>query len=242
MRNIKLVIEYDGTDFLGWQWQPEGRTVQRELQSALKQLLQDTPKVYAAGRTDSGVHALGQVVNFKTGQRLDLHAIQAGLNSYLPSDVRVLSAVKVDERFHARFSAVGRVYRYVISKRQRAVARQYSWFCKYELDVSLMKEASQFLLGTHNFQAFSKRNEEESHYLSRVERLHWEDAGDELVMEIEANRFLHNMVRIIVGNMVDVGRGRLSPVKLREILENGERMHAAVKTPPHGLSLVKVNY
>lgn len=242
MRNIKLVIEYDGTDFLGWQWQPEGRTVQRELQSALKQLLQDTPKVYAAGRTDSGVHALGQVVNFKTEQRLDLYAIQTGLDSYLPSDVRILSAVEVNERFHARFSAVGRVYRYVISKRLRAVARQYAWFCKYELDVNLMKEASQFLLGTHNFQAFSKRNEEESHYLSRVERIYWEDAGDELVMEIEANRFLHNMVRIIVGSMVDVGRGRLSPVKLREILENGERIHAGVKTPSHGLFLVKVNY
>lgn len=242
MRNIKLVIEYDGTDFCGWQWQPKGRTVQGVLQSSLKELMQESPTIYAAGRTDAGVHALGQVANFKTENSLDLNSIKLGLNSYLPPDVRVLSAEEVIESFHARFDAVKRTYHYVISKGATAIGRQYSWFCKYDLDLARMQKASEFLLGKHSFEAFSKFNQEEEHYLSNVESARWEETKDELRFKICANRFLRNMVRIIIGTLVDVGRGKMLPEDVKEILDSKDRKRAGCVTPAQGLFLVKVEY
>ncbi|MFQ5648834.1 MAG: tRNA pseudouridine(38-40) synthase TruA [bacterium] len=242
MRNIKLVLEYDGSKYYGWQWQPRGRTIQGELQRSLQKLLQESTKVIAAGRTDSGVHALGQVVNFKTENTLDVPSIRLGINSYLPGDVRVLSAVQVHDTFHARFDARSRVYRYVISKRPRAVGRQYAWYCKYLLEVAEMKRASSHLLGSHRFTAFSRVIEEEPHYLCEVYSLCWKETNDEIEMEICANRFLHHMVRLIVGTMVEVGRGKLTPGRVQEILASGSRKDAGSAVPPQGLFLVSVNY
>lgn len=242
MRNIKLTLEYDGANFSGWQWQPRDRTVQGTLQHAIAKLLQETPKIYAAGRTDAGVHALGQVANFKTASALDLNSIRSGLNSYLPSDVVVLEAEEVGTDFHARYSAVKRVYRYVISKRFRAIGRNYSWFCKYDLDLEKIRQASRHLIGEHVFAAFCRESEEEPHYLSSVESLNWSETEDEVILQICANRFLHSMVRIIVGTMVDVGRGRLHPDQVKNILESRDRNRAGFSVPPQGLFLERVYY
>ncbi len=242
MRNIKLVLEYDGTDFWGWQVQKKGRTVQGVLNEAVEQLLQHQVAIYGSGRTDSGVHALRQVANFKTENPLCENSIRKGLNSYLPADVRVRSANAVEPSFHARFDAKSREYRYVISKRQSAIGRQYAWFCNYKLDVALIREASAFLVGKHVFKAFSKLIDKEEHYLSCVERIDWEEDENFIIMEICASRFLHNMIRIIVGTMVDVGCGKLSPDAVKEILHKKSRSLAGCTTPAHGLFLLRVNY
>jgi len=242
MRNIKVELEYDGSEFCGWQWQPNGRSVQGVLQDAAEALLQQLTNVVGAGRTDAGVHALGQVAHFKTASDLDLRAIRLGLNSYLPADVRVLGASEVDDRFHARFSAISRTYRYVVSTTMRAIARQYTWFCKYKLDVDKIQIASEFLTGTHCFATFSKRSATEEHYLCDLKEIRWELHDGSLVMEVTANRFLHNMVRIIVGTMVDVGRGKLGPDGVRDMLNSGDKSRVGSTAPPHGLFLVRVNY
>ncbi len=242
MRNIKLVIEYDGTDYIGWQQQLEDRTVQGELIKALQNLSQESPTIYGAGRTDSGVHALAQVANFNTGSSLSEDQIKNGLNYYLPLDIQVISAEEVDDKFHARFSAKSREYRYHIAQRMKAIGRNYSWFCKYKLDLDKIKQASEYLVGQHVFSAFSKYSEEEKHYLSDVKYIEWHDEDYEIVMEICANRFLHNMVRIIVGAMVEVGRGKLQPIDIQKILTSGKRGNVGSTVPPHGLFLCKINY
>lgn len=242
MRNIKIVVEYDGTDFCGWQVQPNGRTVQGTLDTAVFKLFQQRPTIHGSGRTDAGVHARAQVANFKVESGLPAATICKGLNSYLPADVRVRSVENADASFHARFSAKSREYHYTIARRQQAIGRHYAWFCRYRLDVKKMRRASVYLLGAHAFEAFSKHNAKEKHYLSTVEKLAWSEDDDTLVMEIRANRFLHNMVRIIVGTLVDVGRGRLHPDAIREILDSKDRDGAGTTAPAHGLQLTKVYY
>lgn len=242
MRNIKLLLEYDGTDFCGWQWQPKGRSVQRTLQDALKQLLQEEVSVVAAGRTDAGVHALGQVVNFKTDSSLDLDSIRLGVNNYLPNEVVVIEAAEVAADFHARFDAVKREYRYVISKRQRAIARQFSWYCRYDLNLERIRAASRAIIGEHAFTAFCKAREDEAHYLCRVEAIEWQETEDEVILEICANRFLHHMVRILVGTFVEVGRGKMQPDKVKQILDFEDRDQAGPAAPSQGLFLVKIYY
>jgi len=242
MKNIKIVLEYDGTDFCGWQLQPKDRTVQGVLQSSLKQLLQESPTVHASGRTDAGVHALGQVANFKTKTKLPLDSIQNGVNSYLPTDVRVLSVEEAGEEFHSRYDAVKRTYRYVIARKTLAVGRQYSWFCKYKLDLGKIRSASEFLIGKHSFEAFAKLNEEEKHYLCNVESVRWQESEEDFSFTISANRFLHHMIRIIVGTMIDVGRGKLLPGDIKDMLASGDRKRAGSVVSAHGLFLVRVDY
>lgn len=242
MRNIKLLIEYDGTEFEGWQWQPKGRTVEAVLRRSLNQLLQEQSKVLAAGRTDSGVHALGQVANFKTGSELKLRQMRDGLNYYLPHDVRILEVDEVADEFHARYSAKSRLYRYVISRHQQAIGRQYVWFYKHDTDLSSMNQAAGFLLGQHSFRAFSRTNPDEVHYLCHVEDAGWRESEDRIIFEIKANRFLHNMVRIIVGTLLEIGRGKSTPEIVLKMLQDGDKTLAGSAVPSKGLFLVKVDY
>jgi tRNA pseudouridine38-40 synthase len=242
MRNVKLLLEYDGTDFCGWQWQPKGRSVQGTLQAALKLLLQEEIKVTAAGRTDAGVHALGQVANFKTDSSLDVKSIRLGLNSYLPPDIVVIEADDVHDNFHARFDAIKRKYRYVIAKRPRAIGRRFSWYCKYDLNLKAIRNASGYLLGEHAFNAFCNANEEESHYLCNVETIDWKETGDTINLEICANRFLRNMVRILVGTFVEVGRGKMKPETVKALLDSKDRNKSVFVAPAKGLFLEKVYY
>ncbi len=242
MRNIKLTLEYDGTDFCGWQYQPRQRSVQGELETALGRLTQQKVAVTAAGRTDAGVHALGQVANFHTSSELPLVAFARGANALLPYDVRVLDGEEVPESFSARYSACSRAYRYVISNRPRAIGRQYSWHQPAGLDLDAMHKAAQAFVGSHDFESFCQAGAALDHYRCLVHHAEWRDAGDELVFEIRANRFVHNMVRIIVGTCVEVGRGALRPDAMNVILSEQDRRAAGRTAPAHGLFLLQVDY
>lgn len=242
MRNIKLIIEYDGTNFCGWQWQPRDRTVQGELKKSLKRILQEDVNIIGAGRTDSGVHALEMVANFFTASEMSLEKMKAGLNGTLAKDVRVLSLETAPRRFHARYDAKKREYQYTISKRERAIARNYSWYIKTELNLEKIRKASQYLIGEHNFQSFCQSNTDVNNYICNVELLEWLELKDMIVLKIIANRFLHNMVRIIVGTMVEVGLGKTEIEHVKKILAAKNRDIAGPTVPAKGLSLVKVYY
>jgi tRNA pseudouridine38-40 synthase len=241
-RNIKLTIEYDGTAFHGWQWQPNVRTVQGELQRSLKKIIQQDVILIGSGRTDVGVHALGQVANFHSNTELTTESILLGTNTVAARDVRIIKAEEVDLLFHARFDAKRRVYRYVISKRARAVMRQYAWVVEDKLDVEAMRKASRHLLGEHDFRSFCQAKAHVSHHLLRMESVEWRETSEEIIMEIIANRFLHHMVRIIVGTMVDVGRNKIAPDDVKQILQAKNRNAAGMTRPAQGLFLVRSEY
>lgn len=242
MRNIRLTLEYDGTNFCGWQLQPKVRTVQGELESSLKKLLQEKVRIIGSGRTDVGVHALGQVANFHTKSQLSPDSIHKGLNSLLPEDVIVLKTEEVPLEFHARFDAKKRMYRYVISRRKRAIGRFYCWYVDYDLDLVQMQRASELLIGERDFKSFCQADVEVKHYKCKVESTSWREKAEELIFEITANRFLHGMVRTIVGTLIDVGWGKISPLAFEKIIEARDRRAAGRTAPAKGLFLVRVWY
>ena len=242
MLNFKLILEYDGSKFYGWQYQPQLRTVQGEVERALEILLREKVRVNVAGRTDTGVHAIGQVINFKTAAEVSPASLPRSLNGILSRDVVVKYVEIAPPDFHARFDATSRQYRYVLSRFPVAVGRGYAYFCKFALDLAAMRRAARHLLGEHNFRAFCSSATDDPHYLSRVEAVEWKDNGEKIMMRIRANRFLRGMVRIIVGTMIEVGRGRMAPEQIATILQQQQRVAAGMTAPPHGLFLEKVYY
>ena len=242
MRNIKLLIEFDGTDFHGWQFQPGQRTIQGEIQIALKKIFRCEINVIGSGRTDSGVHARGQVANFLIDHAMPVNKITAALNGNLPRDVRIISTEQVNENFHARFDAIKRHYSYTITRQEKAINRFYAWCYKSELNIEMMQQASNYLLGNHDFKAFCHVVENARHYRCTVEKLEWEQKGELLILNIIANRFLHNMVRIIVGTMVNVGNGFTAVEQIPGILNSQDRNNAGPTIPAKGLCLEKVYY
>jgi tRNA pseudouridine38-40 synthase len=251
MPNIKLVIEYDGSRYHGWQRQPNLPTIQGALETALATIAKQRPTVIGAGRTDAGVHAQGQVANFNVNARLPSDAWMRALNSLLPEDIVVVSAQKVSSRFHARFSAVGKIYRYRILNRRYspAIGRQYIWTVYNPLDIRRMKSAAKHLLGKHDFRSFRGSDPSEGRARGKkksavchIRRLDLAKRHDHLVITIEADRFLQQMVRTIVGTLVEVGKGRLSPREIPLLLEKKDRRFGGPTAPPQGLCLVKVFY
>ena len=242
IQSIKLILEYDGTEFSGWQVQPNRRTVQGELKDVLKSMLKEEVNIVGSGRTDAGVHALGQVASFRTTSRLPLSAFRNGINTLLPDDVRILHAEETAETFNARRDAVRRTYRYVLSRRPRVLGRRYTWYPHCEFQLGPMKSASQYLIGEHDFLSFCKNSDEIEDHTSRIIDIGWEENDDEVWFTISATRFFHNMVRIIVGTLIEVGKGKMSPKEFRRILEARDRSRAGATAPPHGLVLVKVDY
>ena len=241
LRNIKLTLEYDGTEYCGFQKQVKDRTVQMELERSLSMLTEETIKVTAAGRTDSGVHALKQTINFKTASSLPLTTFVRGGNSRLPRDVRILDAWEMPLDFSARYSARRRSYRYRITLREKAIDRQYAWYYWNPLDVMKMNQCCSAILGSHDFQSFCQSKAKVEHYLCDVRYAFWYQDKDEMVFEIQANRFLHHMVRIIVGTMVEIGDATIS-TSMTEILAARDRKVAGSTAPAHGLALLKVDY
>lgn len=241
-RIIKLVLEYDGTDFYGWQVQPSHRTVQGEVEKALSSLVRQKIRVTAAGRTDTGVHALGQVVSFRYEGSMNIHAFKNGLNAFLPRDVRIMTSEEASLNFNARRDAIRRVYRYVIAKTERAVGRQYAWYPGFQINLELVRQGSAFLLGTHEWQAFSRPDPDVRSMKSTVYDVQWYNYETEIHFEISAVKFFHSMIRLIIGTLVDVGRGYIDPEKIREILESGDLSQASAKAPACGLFLLKVEY
>jgi len=242
MRNIKLVVEYDGTDFVGWQSQANGRSVQDEISKVLRQVLQESVTLIGAGRTDAGVHARGQVANFRTATTLETSAILNALNGLLPEDICVHSAGEVSEDFHARYDARERMYRYYIASRPGAVNRRFQWFVKFPLNVSVMNNVGAQIMGEHDFTSFCKAEADVDHHRCTVSISEWRQMEDLIVYEIKANRFLHGMVRALVGTMVDIGRGFTPAPAFAEILNARDRTKAGMAAPSLGLFLEEVTY
>lgn len=240
--NVRLVLEYDGADFHGWQVQPGLRTVQGVVEEALRRLVNEEVRLAGAGRTDAGVHAEGQVASFQTGSRLSPEILRRGLNGLLPPDVTALSAARVEEGFHARFDARSRTYRYTIATRRRSVGRAYAWFVPYPLDVAPMRAAAGFFTGRHDFLSFCNAAQERTGHVCTVAGCEWSASGREMTLEVTADRFLRGMVRTMVGTMVDVGRGKLPVEAVRGILEARDRRVSGPAAPAHGLCLVRVGY
>lgn len=241
-RNIRLLLEYDGTNYHGWQRQDNALSIQEILENAIKQLTQEKAKTIAAGRTDTGVHARGQVVNFKLKKYLPLHKIQLGLNTNLPSDIVVKKVEEVPKDFHARFDAKKRIYQYFISLERTAIYRNYSWQFFKKLNIEILKRQADLLLGEHDFGAFAKNEVSGENKICRIYKSQWKLENGFLVYRVIANRFLHGMVRTLVGTMTDVARGRFKFEQFDQVLKSRDRTTAGVAAPPHGLFLEEVKY
>jgi tRNA pseudouridine38-40 synthase len=245
MRNIKLLIEYDGTNYHGWQVQPNGITVQEVLQKNLAIMTRERVRLIGSGRTDAGVHALGQVANFQTRASIPPEGFRRGLNSLLPPDIVVKSAEEAAPDFNAQLLARRKTYLYVILNREApsAMHRNYSWHYPIPLDPDAMQEAAQRLVGKKNFASFQAADADTVNPVRVVFRADWfDDKAPFLYFAIEAEGFLKQMVRNFVGTLVDVGRGKISVGEFERILKAEDRRQAKMTAPPQGLFLVKVEY
>jgi len=244
MHNIKLIIEYDGTDYHGWQIQPGLPTVQGELEKTLKSILHEEVKLIAASRTDAGVHAKGQVANFKTKSIIPAKGLMSELNSTLPRSIAIRSCVKMKSSFQARHLAKQKLYRYTIlnSPYPSPLLKNYVYFFPQHLDLIKMREGAITLIGRHNFSSFCASAEAREKRMCHLLSLQVKRRGALIYIDIEADYFLHNMARIISGTRLDIGRGKTSPKELQKILLARDRRQAGPTLPPHGLCLIKVKY
>jgi len=245
LNRIALGVEYNGSQFNGYQLQQTGtRTVQEEIERAVSMVADETIRVTCAGRTDAGVHATGQVVHFDTCAKRLLKAWVMGVNSYLPKDICIHWAREVSADFNARFSAVSRSYRYVLFTRRvrSAILESNVSWCYADLDVSKMHEAAQLLLGDNDFSAFRAAQCQAKHPNRVMKSIQVKQAGAYVIMDIHANAFLHHMVRNIMGSLLVVGRGEQPVEWMGEVLRSRDRCQAGMTAPPAGLYLVNVEY
>lgn len=242
VRNIKFEIEYDGTDFCGWQKQPKVRTVEGEIIKALSGLLGTEPEMIAAGRTDSGVHALGQVANFSCISSLPAGEIMNAVNAILPPDVRITGSAEVALSFNARFDARERTYAYELTRRPTSIWRRHKWFVKYQIDVEAMSRAITSAVGRHDFTAYTTKDEDRSPLISLNAASVTGGEKGGICVRLSADRFLRRMVRIMTGTLVEVGRGKLEAGDFCDILATRDRQRAGPCAPPQGLYLVGVEY
>lgn len=244
MKTVKLIISYDGTNYKGWQVQKNARTVQQELERAVEKVFGKSHRLYGASRTDSGVHANGQTVHFKSPLLVPETKIPEALNAVLPEDIAVIQAAYADDDFHSRFDATSKRYRYLIinSRKRDPFNERYSWRVPYKLDVPLMRKEAGALIGKHDFKAFQAKDNRERGSIREIFHLGITKKRHSLAIEIEADGFLYNMVRNIVGTLVDIGRGYLPPGSMKRVLEIRDRTKAGPTAPAKGLTLLKVNY
>ncbi len=237
-----LQIEYDGTAYAGYQLQPDHPSIQGEIEKALFKLYKEAIRVHASGRTDAGVHAICQIIHFISPRELKNLNLKAALNTLLPKDIRVIRTAKGNEDFHARFSARERQYRYVISTQNTALDRDRVWQIYQYLDYNSMKKSADIFIGEHNFTSFCSTQAEVDHKRCIIYKSYWEKEGNHLIYYIHGNRFLHSMVRSLVGSMVEVGKGKISVDDLLKMLKSEDRSSGAVTAPPQGLTLMHVKY
>lgn len=248
MQSFKLTLAYDGAAYCGWQIQQGQLTIQEVLEGALGSVTGETIRVTGSGRTDSGVHALGQVVSFESGTSLSLVDLKRAMNATLPDDMAVVEIAYAPPKFHAIRDAVRKRYRYVLhdGPTPDVFGRRYAWHNRHRLDTAAMHRAAQVLVGRHDFRSFQSLGAGRQTSIRTVlhvgvERRPEPDA-DRIYLEIEADGFLYNMVRAIVGTLVHIGRGRRPESWLQEVLESRDRQQAGMNAPPHGLFLLRVEF
>ena len=244
MKRIKLTIAYDGTNYCGWQVQPNGITVEEVVNKALKKLTGEDIQVIGASRTDSGVHALGNVAVFDTHTTIPPERISYALNQRLPEDIVIVKSEEVAEDFHPRYCDCSKTYEYHILNTRILIPtkRLTNYFVSYDLDVEKMRKAAGYLIGEHDFVSFCNVRTDVEDTVRTVTELEILKDGEEITIRISGNGFLYNMVRIIVGTLIRVGRGFYEPEKVKEILEAKDRKAAGVTAPPHGLILAEIRY
>lgn len=243
MRNLKLTIQYDGTKYCGWQKQPSSSGIQGTIEYAIYEITKEKVNITGSGRTDAGVHALGQVANFKTNSSIPIAKIPDALNAKLPKDISIIDCQEVSDDFHSRYSATGKIYRYLIYNKpyRSPLYKDISYHVRYELDIEKMRSEAKSLLGTHEFKGFMSSGSSVKDTVRTIHNISINNSGDLIVLEVEGNGFLYNMVRIIVGTLVDIGRGRIDK-SLGEIIASQDRGEAGHTAPAHGLFLKKVHY
>lgn len=241
-RNIKLIIEYDGSAYAGWQYQPEYRTIQGELEAAIMKLTGKKVTLYGAGRTDAGVHARGQVANFTIAHTLPVSKYRPGLNFHLPDDIVIRDAIVVPAEFHSRYDAIYRRYEYLIGRRRSALEAGRRWEFEADLDIGLLNTAADYIMGDRDFTTCCVVSSQKENNRCTVFVSRWTREGDLLRYEIAADRFVHNMIRSLVGLMVDVGRHAMTMKTFKDIFHSGD--HTAIRqvAPARGLCLVAVEY
>jgi len=244
MRHLRILIEYDGSEFHGWQRQPGLRTVQGTLEEAIQTMTGETVAIRGAGRTDAGVHAAGQVASFALAAEIPEAGLLRGLNSFLPHDIAILDVREVPSDFDARFSARGKVYRYRIWNHlvRSPLHARAAWHCRSVLDLAAMRQAAAQLCGEHDFRAFRAADCERRTTVRIIRRLDIDRQGALVTIDVEATAFLKNMVRILVGTLVDLGRGKLTADAIDHMLRTGDRAAGGITAPPQGLTLLRVSY
>ena len=244
MRNIKLTIEYDGKDFNGWQKQPNKLNIQGTIEQAIKTITGEEIELNASGRTDAGVHALGQVANFKTNSQIPIEKFAIAINSRLKRSIVIKKAEEVDERFHSRLNCKKKTYRYVINNsfEGSAIYRNLETHIPQKLDIDKMKQAIKYFEGEHDFKAFKASGTSSKSSVRTIYETNLYQENDRIFIELTGNGFLYNMVRIIAGTLVDVGLGKIKPEEIPQIIKEEKRENAGKTLPPNGLYLLKVMY
>lgn len=244
MKRVKLIVSYDGTGYCGWQVQPNGITVEEVLNKAISKLTGEDIHVIGASRTDSGVHALGNVAVFDTNSTIPADRMAAALNQRLPEDIVIRHSEEVPMDFHPRYCDCTKTYEYHILNAKIPVPtmRNTSYFVSYDLNIDDMRKGASYLIGEHDFVSFCNVRTDVENTVRTIYSLDIEEQGEQLIVRIKGNGFLYNMVRIIVGTLVRVGRGFYQPEKVKEILEAKDRKAAGVTAPPQGLYLVEIEY
>ena len=244
MRRIRTIIAYDGTDYVGWQTQPNGVAVQERIEQAVFEVTGERTSLQGSGRTDSGVHARAQVAHFDTNARMAADKFAIALNTHLPEDIRILYSEETGPDFHARFSAKEKQYRYFVQTGPHAdvFARKYSLHAYMPLDLELMNKAAALIVGSHDFTAFMSTGREVESAVRTISLSQWEKQGKFLVYTVQGNGFLYNMVRILVGTMLGMGSGRIAPDSMEKALSSLSRKDAGPTAPAHGLVLWRVKY
>ena len=244
MRNIKIIIEYDGKDWGGWQKQPNKLNIQGEIERAIEEITGEKVQLIASGRTDAGVHALAQVANFKIEKDIPVEKIPYALNSKLKKSIRIKSAEEVDEKFHSRYTCKRKTYKYIInnSLQGTAIYRNLQYHFPEKLDEEKMNKGIKYLIGEHDFKSFKASGTSSKSSVRIIYDANVKREGEIVTIELTGNGFLYNMVRIIAGTLVDVGIGKIKPEDVKTILEAKDRLKAGKTLPPTGLYLVDVKY
>ena len=244
MRNIKLIIEYDGKSFNGWQKQPNKLNIQGEIEKAISEITGEEIDLIASGRTDAGVHSLGQTANFKTNSQIPIEKFAIAINSKLKRSIVIKSAEEVDERFHSRYSVKSKTYRYTINNSAMGTAlyRDMEYHVPMKLDIESMKSAAKFFEGEHDFKGFKASGTSSKSSVRTIYKAEVIQNEEKIYIELTGNGFLYNMVRIISGTLVDVGLGKIEANEIPLIIESKDRKRAGKTLPAHGLCLMKVIY